>query len=145
MIEQQKAFKGTEQGALYELLGGWVWMMLVDAMDREFGKPQINADERRFVDFNLEHLSGVFSRKYCVNSPQSSQRTQSTAIQAILFDKVQQLRIKTRITRLRPIFTDNQRASASSAQSMFHSNPSAFICVHPRLIFDSEMRGVSAV
>ena len=113
-------------------------------MDREFGEPQINADERRFVGCNLEHLSGVFSRKYCVNSPQSSQRTQSAAIQAILFENVQQLRIKTRITRLRQIFTDNQRASASSAQSMFHSNLSAFICVHPRLIFDREMRGVSA-
>jgi hypothetical protein len=128
MIEQQKGFKGTEQGALYELPGGWVWMKLVDAMDREFGEPQINADERRFVGCNLEHLSGVFSRKYCVNSPQSSQRTQSTAILAILFENVQQQRIKTRITRFRQIFTDNQRASASSAQSMFHSNPSAFIC-----------------
>ena len=115
-------------------------MKLVDAMDREFGEPQINADERRFVDCNLEHLSGVFSRKYCVNSPQSSQ---STAIQAILFEKMQQLRIKRRLTRLRPIFTDNKRASASSAQSMFHSNPSAFICVHPRLLFYREMRGVS--
>ena len=92
-------------------------MKLVDAMDREFLEPQINADERRFVDCNLEHLSGVFSRKYCVNSPQSSQRTQSVAILAILFEKVQQLRIKRRITRLRPIFTDNQRASASSART----------------------------
>ena len=110
-------------------------MRLVDAMDREFGEPQINADERRFVNFNLEHLSEVFSRKYCVNSPQSSQRTQSTAIQAILFEKAQQQRIKTRMTRLRQIFTDNQRTSASYAQSMFHSNPSAFICVHLRLIF----------
>lgn len=86
------------------------------------------ADKRRFVDFNLEHLFGVFSRKYCINSPQSSQRTQSKAIQAILFENVQQQRIKTRMTRLRPIFTDNKRASASSRQSMFHSNPSAFIC-----------------
>ena len=119
-------------------------MKLVDAMDREFGKPQINADERRFVDCNLEHLSGVFSRKYCVNSPQSSQRTQSAAILAILFEILHQQRIKRRITRLRPISTDNQRASASSAQSIFHSNLFAFIYVHPRLIFDSEMRGVSA-
>jgi hypothetical protein len=119
-------------------------MRLVDAMDREFGKPQINADERRFVDFNLEHLSGVFSRKYCVNSPQSSQRTQSAAIQATLFENVQQLRIKTRITRLRQIFTDNQRASASSAQSIFHSNPSAFICVHLRLKFDRKTNEVWA-
>jgi len=119
-------------------------MKLVDALDREFWKPQINTDERRFVDCNLEHLSGVFSRKYCVNSPQSSQRTQSAAIQAILFENVQQLRIKTRISWLRQIYMDNQCSSASSAQSMFHSNPSAFICVHLRLKFDSEMRGVSA-
>jgi len=103
-------------------------MKLVDAMNREFEEPQINADKRRFVGCNLEHLSGVFSRKYSVNSPQSSQRTQSTAIQAILFENVQQQRIKTRIIRLRQVFMDNQRASASFAQSMFHSNPSAFIC-----------------
>ena len=109
-----------------KLLEGWVWMKLVDAMDREFGG---TADKRRFVGCNLEHLSEVFSRKYCVYSPQSSQ---STAIQAILFEKVQQLRIKTRITRLRQIFMDNQRTSASSAQFMFHSNPSAFICVYLR-------------
>ncbi len=133
-----------KEGALYELPGGWVWMKLVDAMDRDFGKPQINADERRFVGCNLEHLSEVFSRKYCVYSPQSSQRTQSTAILAILFENVQQQRIKRRITRLRQIFMDNQRTSALFVQSMFHSNPSAFICFNPRLIFDREMRGVSA-
>jgi len=133
-----------KEGALYELPGGCVWMKLVDAMDREFGEPQINADERRFVDCNLEHLSEVFSRKYCVNSPQSSQRTQSAAILATLFENVQQYRIKTRITWLRQIFTDNQRASASSAQSKFHSNPSAFICVHLRLKFYRKMNEVWA-
>ncbi|MCD4810330.1 MAG: hypothetical protein K8R17_10600, partial [Methanosarcinales archaeon] len=83
-----------------------------------------------------------FSRKYCVNSPQSSQRTQSTAILATLFENVQQQRIKTRITRLRQIFTNNQRSFASSAQSMFHSNPSAFIYVHLRLKFDKKMNEV---
>ncbi len=30
---------------------------------------------------------------------------------------------------------DNPRVSASSAQSAFYRNPSAFICVHLRLIF----------
>ena len=32
------------------------------------------------------------------------------------------------------------RASASSAQSVFHSNPSAFISVHPRLFLDKDGR-----
>jgi hypothetical protein len=30
MTRQQKGFKGMEQGALHELLGGWVWMKLVN-------------------------------------------------------------------------------------------------------------------
>jgi hypothetical protein len=38
--------------------------------------------------------------------------------------------------RMTQIFTD-RRASASSAQSVFHRIPSAFICVHLRLIFVS--------
>ncbi len=41
MTGQQKGFKGIEQGTLYKLSGGWVWMKLVDAKDREYGKPQI--------------------------------------------------------------------------------------------------------
>ena len=48
----------------------------------------------------------------------------------------------TRMTQIGQIFTD-PCASVSSAQSVFYSNPhgaSAFICVHPRLIFDREMQ-----
>ncbi|KCZ71064.1 hypothetical protein ANME2D_03094 [Candidatus Methanoperedens nitroreducens] len=62
---------------------------------------------------------------------------------------------RTRITRVRWIFTDlfkitdifNPCASVSSAQSVFYLNcspanrVSAFICVHLRLIFGKGMRG----
>jgi hypothetical protein len=45
-------------------------------------------------------------------------------------------RFRTRMTRIARIFTD-PCVSVSSAQSVFYFNPSAFICVHLRLIFVS--------
>lgn len=66
------------------------------------------------------------------NSPQRTQRAQSTGISKIFFEKT---RTQRRRTWIRRIFADifNPRASASSAQSVFHRTPSAFIRVHPRL------------
>ncbi|CAG0998943.1 hypothetical protein METP1_02751 [Methanosarcinales archaeon] len=64
------------------------------------------------------------------------QTTQSASITATLYEREQQQRPGTQMTRIRRIFTYT-RASASSAQSVFHRNPSAFICVHLRLIFVS--------
>ena len=71
------------------------------------------------------------------NSPQRTQRAQSTGIFKIFFEKTVTLRRRTRITRIIRIFTD-PRASVSSVQSVFHpKNPnnhaSAFIRVHLRL------------
>jgi hypothetical protein len=60
-----------KEGALHELSGGWVWTKPEDAMDREFIKPQINADERRFVDLDIQHLSEVYQGNSLLKSPQS--------------------------------------------------------------------------
>ena len=127
------------EGALPELPGGWMRTRLEDAMDSEFVKPQINADERRFVDFNIQHLSEVFPGNYLIRSPQSTQRVQSAAIPATWYEKAPPSRHRTRMTLIGQIFTD-PRASASSAQSVSYrcsSGASAF--VHPRLIFNREM------
>jgi hypothetical protein len=73
-----------------------------------------------------------------IESPQSTQRAQSIAIPVSTYEKAASSRFRTRMTRIARIFTDthNPRVSASSAQSVFHF-PSAFICVHLRLIFVS--------
>jgi hypothetical protein len=64
------------------------------------------------------------------------QSTQSSAIPVTTYEKAAPLRLRTRMTRIARIFTD-PCVSASSAQSVFYRNPSAFICVHLRLIFVS--------
>jgi len=51
-------------------------------------------------------------------------------------EEMQKPRRGTRMTQIALIFTD-PCASASSVQSVFHRIPSAFICVHLRLIFVS--------
>jgi len=81
----------------------------------------------------------IFSGKYFNNSPQ---RTETTVIPATCHEKVHQSKLGTRMTRIGRIFTD-QRASASSAQSVFYSidqinHLSAFICVYLRLICRKE-------
>ena len=55
-------------------------------MKIELIKPQINADERRFVDLNIQHLSEVFPGNYLIKSPQSTQRAQSAAIPASMYE-----------------------------------------------------------
>jgi len=69
-------------------------------------------------------------------SPQSTQRAQSTATFSPQYERALPQRFRTRIAR---IFTDTcyPCVSASSAQSAFNCPPSAFICVHLRLIFVS--------
>ncbi len=70
-------------------------------------EPQMNADELRLND--------------TVQPPQRTQRTQSYA--ANQYEKVPLLR-RTRMTRIRRIFTDNFNpcASVSSVQSVFYHN-----------------------
>jgi hypothetical protein len=108
-------------------------------------KPQINADERRFVNLNIQHLSELYQGNsltdifdQCAslfhppnNKPQRSQRTQSRIANLCALHVIYgRLTLFTAwLTRIYPY----PCASASSAQSVFYYTPSLF-CVHPRLI-----------
>jgi hypothetical protein len=72
-------------------------------------------------------------------SPQSTQRSQSYAIPATASEPAPPSRRGTRMTRIGRIFTDSRASvsSVASVASVFYRNPSAFICVHLRLIFVS--------
>jgi len=65
-------------------------------------------------------------------SPGSWLKSQILAIPVTAYEPAPPSRRGTRIGR---IFTD-PCLSVSSVQSVFHRAPSAFICVHPRLIFN---------
>ncbi|MDP3105430.1 MAG: hypothetical protein Q8M95_12595 [Candidatus Methanoperedens sp.] len=122
-------------------------------------EPQINTDERRFVDSNIQHVFAANPNSDLINSPQRAQSSQRSFL-PFEFDrgKIKQQRNGTRIGR---IFTDpcvsastvtpvdcvHTYASARayvdvySAQSVFYRSPSsmknslsAFIHVHPRRI-----------
>jgi len=102
-------------------------------------KPQINADEHRFVNLNIQHLSEVYERNSLIKSPQSMQ---STATFVPRYERALPQRLRTRMTQIRRIFTDtyNPCASVSSVQSVFHpKNPnnhiSASISVQPQLLY----------
>lgn len=101
-------------------------------------KPQINADERRFVNLNIQHFSEVYQGNSPIKSPQ---RSQSLAIPATAYEPAPPSRRGTRMMR---IFTDYPRASASSVQSVFHRRSSAYVSVHPRLILHRKMHEVVA-
>ena len=73
---------------------------------------------------------------FALKSPQSMQRSQSSAIPATAYEPAPPSRRGTRMTRIARIFTD-RCASASSVASILYRIPSAFICVHLRLIFVS--------
>jgi len=80
-------------------------------------EPQINADERRFINLDIQHLFEF----YPVNSMNESlQSTQSSAFTT--YEKAAASRFRTRMTRIGRIFTDthNPCVSVSSAQSVFH-------------------------
>ena len=66
----------------------------------------------------------------------SPQKTQSSAIPVNMDEKSATSRLRTRMMWIARIFT-YPRVSASSAQSALYFIPSAFICVHLRLIFVS--------
>ncbi|MCE8426017.1 MAG: hypothetical protein J5U17_09605 [Candidatus Methanoperedens sp.] len=93
-----------------------------------------DADERRFVNFNIQHSPGVFPGNYLIKSPQSTQRSQSSTIHAKWYEEVPPSKRGTLMTRIGRIFTDPW-ASVSSAQSVFYCIPSAFVSVHSRLFF----------
>ncbi len=72
---------------------------------------------------------------FALKSPQSTQRSQSSAIPATAYEPAPPLRRRgTRTEHIIRIFT-YLPASISSAASILYHNPSAFICVHLRLIF----------
>jgi len=106
---------------------------LEDAMDGEFLKPQINADERRFVNLDIQHLSEVYQGNSLLKSPQS---TQSFAIPVTAYETAPPSRPVIRMAHIKWIFT-YLHASASSVVSVLYRIPSAFIRVHLRLIFVS--------
>jgi hypothetical protein len=108
----------------------------LDSLNLLENKPQINADERRFVNLNIQRFYEFYPVNGLTKSPQSTQRAQSSAIPVSTYETAAPSRFRTRMTRIARIFTD-PCASVSSMQSVFHSITSAFICVHLRLIFVS--------
>ena len=95
----------------------------------ETNKPQMNTDERRFVNINILHFYEFYPENGLTKPPQSMQKAQRSAIAVTNYEKAAQSRLRTRITRIARIFTD-PCASASSAQSVFHCNPSAFLAAN---------------
>src|SRR5659263_369908 len=77
-------------------------------------------------------------------SPQSTQKAQSSTIPVKTYEKATPARLRTRMTRISRIFTD-QCESASSALSVFHYIPSALICVNLRSIFSIGLLGLNIV
>ena len=73
-------------------------------------EPQINSDERRFVNLNIQHFSEVNQRNSILKS---TQRAQSSAFTT--YEKAAS-RLRTRIGR---IFTDTHNLCAS-VKSVFH-------------------------
>ena len=102
--------------------------MRIAVKAKKYNKPQINADERRFIyRLHLRLIDYITLQK-------------AKSIAAMFFEtflarprKFPKPQYRTRMTRIARIFTD-PCASASSVQSVFHLNTSAFICVHLRLI-----------
>src|SRR5450759_4156250 len=92
--------------------------------------------ERDIVQALSGQLSWThFRENNQIKSPQTK-RPQSSTIPATAYESVPPSRRGTRMTRIARIFTD-RCASASSVASIFYRIPSAFICVHLRLIFVS--------
>jgi hypothetical protein len=105
-------------------------------------------------------LLGIMVEKY--PEPQKAQRTQSSEVSATFAfrsGKAPKPQLRTRMTRIRQIFTDtiNPCASVSSVKSVFHhsfsgmkltcTKVSAFICVHLRflknVIFQTGLTGLT--
>ena len=82
---------------------------------------------------NILPGNSIFAGNNLIKSPQSTQRSQSLAIPATAYEPAPPSQRGTRMMR---IFTD-LHASVSSVASILYRIPSAFICVHLRLIFVS--------
>jgi hypothetical protein len=69
-------------------------------------KPQINADERRFVNLNIQCFSEVYPVNGLIKSPQIMRGTQSSSIPVVTYETAAASRFRTRMTRIARIFTD---------------------------------------
>ncbi len=107
--------------------------LVLSTFKRENEEPQINADERRFVNFKVHQSYGTHSETKLNKS------TQSEAAKLFALPDRKEIQNRARLTQIARIFTDtsNPCASASSVQSVFYPKRfdpvSAFICVHLRL------------
>ncbi|HEX7575259.1 MAG TPA: hypothetical protein VF360_02690 [Candidatus Methanoperedens sp.] len=93
-------------------------------------KPQINADERRFVNLNIQNIS-VYRENSLIESPQSTQRAQRCATPVTTFEKAAASRFRTRMTWIARIFTDKYE----SARFVFHYIPTEFITLFNNILF----------
>jgi hypothetical protein len=100
-------------------------------------KPQINADERRFVNLNIQHFSEVYKRNSLIKSPQSTQRSQSIA--AIIFASFAlwyEKKFNNELVRTPYELTLSEFVSVRfSSLFLSCSFIAAFLRVHPRLLF----------
>jgi len=95
-------------------------------------KPQINADERRFIESGIQRIFVDDIDRNLINSPQRAQSSQRFFMHLMSeFGNKPQQRLRTRMTRIRRIFTDNVDpcVSVSSVQSVFYSIPSCTACI----------------
>ncbi len=104
-------------------------------------------DERRFIESGIQRIFVDDIDSNLINSPQRAQSSQRFFMHLLSeFGNMLQQRLRTRMTRIRRIFTDNVDpcVSVSSVQSVFYYIPyciasvSAFICVHLRLIISNQ-------
>jgi hypothetical protein len=96
-------------------------------------EPQINADERRFVDRDFQQQS------------KNDAKPLSSGLKPLALKHGNETRNSTRMPRIQQIFTDPCK-SAQSVKSVFHHadsrtkstdwKVSASICVHPRFFYD---------
>ena len=130
------------------------WLNLLE------NKPQMNADERRFVNLDIWRFSDVYQRNSQIKSPQSTQRRAARifASSALWFEKINNELKRTPYELTLPEFVsvrissvfflcsfmkqgfiaDFAVKSRSYLRGLFDINSAyvaAFIRIHPRLIF----------
>ena len=93
---------------------------------KQFSKePQMNADERRFINSKTVRFTGTHSETKFNKSSQRMRSTQSMVAKpfSLLLRNVQIPQNRTQMTWIGRIFTDNSNPclSASSVLSVFHS------------------------
>jgi hypothetical protein len=87
-------------------------------------EPQINTDERRFIESGIERIFSDYIYSNLINSSRRAQRLILHLLSEI--GNMLPQRLRTLMTRIRRIFTDNFDlcVSVSSVQSVFYYIPS---------------------